>query len=182
MIVGLQHALAMVGGLIVPPSLIVPYNMSSADRNAYVSYLIQAALIVCGIMTFVQVTSVSFFGKKYPQWGAGVLSVMGVSFTTVPIATSVLNYLTGAVTSPYSYDFKTAYGMYLGTICLTSLTPFIFVFLPIKAIRRIFPPVVSGVTIMLIGINLTGAGFSGWGGNTYCGQNFQQVCFIILRN
>ncbi len=28
-----------------------------------------------------------------------------------------------------------------------------------RAIKRIFPPIVTGVTIMLIGIHLTGAGF-----------------------
>ena len=71
MVVGLQHALAMVGGLIVPPTLIVPFGV--ANRTAIIAYLVQAALIVCGIMTAVQVTSISFFGKnmKYPMWGAG---------------------------------------------------------------------------------------------------------------
>lgn len=52
MVVGLQHALAMVGGLIVPPTLIVPFGVP--NRTALIQYLVQAALIVCGIMTAVQ--------------------------------------------------------------------------------------------------------------------------------
>lgn len=90
---------------------------------------------------------------------------MGVSFTSVPVATAVLPYLIAQ-----GNTFEQAYGMYLGTICVTSLTPFIFVFLPMKVLKKIFPPVVSGVTIMLIGIHLTGAGMANWGGGSFCGQ------------
>ncbi len=61
LVMGLQHALAMVGGLITPPLLIsnlafgnrpgtsIPYaegNPAELQR-----YLVQASLIVCGIMT-----------------------------------------------------------------------------------------------------------------------------------
>lgn len=49
----LQHALSMAGGLVTPPLLIGLL----ADDPATKSYLIQAALLVCGIMTFVQVTA-----------------------------------------------------------------------------------------------------------------------------
>ena len=49
------------------------------------SDLIQAALIVCGISTAIQVTGLRF-GPIY--WGSGILSVMGVSFTSVGIWTS----------------------------------------------------------------------------------------------
>ena len=50
--------------------------------------LIQASLIVCGISTFVQVTGFKFGPIN---WGAGILSVMGVSFTSVGIWTSAIN-------------------------------------------------------------------------------------------
>ncbi len=50
--------------------------------------LISASLIICGITSFIQVKSIPLPFNR--QWGAGVLSVMGVSFTTVSIATTVV--------------------------------------------------------------------------------------------
>lgn len=38
---------------------------------------------------------------------------------------------------------------------------------------QIFPPVVCGVTIMLIGINLCGVGIKAWGGGAFCADNYQ---------
>ena len=46
-------------------------------------YMINASIIVAGIMTIVQSSGIKH--PKLPfQWGAGTLSVMGISFTTVP--------------------------------------------------------------------------------------------------
>ncbi len=113
----------MVGGLIVPPLLVVPFGTPDADhykqvrpsracpvllqyqpayalplpclRSAalYLQYLVQAAMIVTGIMTIFQVWGgrpLTRCGLPNFQWGAGVLSVMGISFTTLPIAQSVI--------------------------------------------------------------------------------------------
>lgn len=44
----------------------------------------------------------------------------------------------------------------------------LFSFLPHRAIKRIFPPIVCGVTIVLIGINLVGVGIKAWGGGAFC--------------
>ncbi|KAL6749697.1 uric acid-xanthine permease [Haematococcus lacustris] len=160
--VGAQHALAMVGGLIVPPLLIVPFGTPNGDD--YKRYLVQAALIVTGVMTLVQVTGIRVGGKF--MWGAGVLSVMGVSFTSVPIVQSTLAKLMKGE----GMSFDEAYGHVLGTLCVSTLTPILFSFLPIKVLRKVFPPVVSGVTILLIGIHLTGAGLANWGGGSFCSQ------------
>lgn len=169
MVVGLQHCLAMVGGLIVPPLLIVPFGTpNAADIQRY---LIQAALIVTGFMSICQVTGIPVLGRnRNCLWGAGVLSVMGVSFTTVPIAQSVINTkIAGGST------FEEAYGALLGTLLLTTLTPLLVSFLPIKALKKVFPPVVTGVTIMLIGISLTGSGLQNWGGGAYCAENYETI-------
>ena len=52
-------------------------------------YLINASLIVCGIFTLIQ-----SYGVKHPklpfQLGAGVCSVMGVSFTSLPIGQVII--------------------------------------------------------------------------------------------
>lgn len=52
--------------------------------------LIQAALLVCGFMTAIQVTGIRFPSSSPYQWGAGILSVMGISFASVPLFTSVI--------------------------------------------------------------------------------------------
>lgn len=53
--------------------------------------LIQAALLVCGLMTCVQVTGIRFPRSTSYQWGAGILSVMGISFASVPLFTRVIS-------------------------------------------------------------------------------------------
>ena len=52
----------------------------------------------------------------------------------------------------------------LGTTAFCAVIPIIFSFIPYRYLRRVFPPVVTSSTIMLIGINLTGAGMGNWGG------------------
>ena len=39
-----------------------------------------------------------------------------------------------------------------------------------EAVAQVFPPLVSGVTIVLIGAALIGTGFQYWGGGAYCAQ------------
>ena len=55
----------------------------------------------------------------------------------------------------------------LGTTAFCAVVPIIFSFIPFRYLRRVFPPVVTSSTIMLIGINLTGAGMGNWGGGEF---------------
>ncbi len=57
----------------------------------------------------------------------------GVSFTTVPIATSVLNTLM----KQNGLTFEEAYGKLLGTLILCSIIPSILSFCPIKFIKKV---------------------------------------------
>jgi xanthine/uracil permease len=41
-------------------------------------------------------------------------------------------------------------------------------FVPTRALRRIFPPVVTGTCLVLLGTSLLGSGFQNWGGGSYC--------------
>jgi xanthine/uracil permease len=50
--------------------------------------LISAGLIICGICTMIQVTSIPLPFNR--QIGAGILSVMGISFTTFAPANSTI--------------------------------------------------------------------------------------------
>lgn len=40
-----------------------------------------------------------------------------------------------------------------------------------QTLRKVFSPVVTGVTVFLIGAALVGTGFKYWGGGVYCGDN-----------
>ncbi|KAG2448887.1 hypothetical protein HYH02_006236 [Chlamydomonas schloesseri] len=191
LVMGLQHALAMVGGLITPPLLVstlafgnrpgttIPY--AQGDPAEIQRYLVQAALIVCGIMTFFQVLGVRIYKTNF-QFGAGVLSCMGISFTTVPIATAVISTLM----KEQGQTFEQAYGNCLGTIALCGVIPVILSFFPIRVIKKIFPPLVCGIVIMMIGVHLIGSGFKNWGGGTFCADNWQhppatKACFLPAK-
>lgn len=89
---GLQHAFAMVGGLITPPYVVAKFTIDSfpflmVDLQ---QYAIVAALITSGICTIINVMKVEIpltkkiFGRSL-YIGSGLLSVMGTSFTFLPI-------------------------------------------------------------------------------------------------
>ena len=86
---GLQHAFAMVGGLITPPFVVFKFSVNFGDV-ATQQYGISAALIASGICTLINVTKIpipftdKIFGRQL-YLGSGVLSVMGISFTFLPI-------------------------------------------------------------------------------------------------
>jgi xanthine/uracil permease len=55
--------------------------------------------------------------------------------------------------------------MLIGTMALCSLTSIGLSFLPTRQLKKIFPPVVTGTVICLIGISLIGSsGVLNWGG------------------
>ncbi|PNH02982.1 Uric acid-xanthine permease [Tetrabaena socialis] len=188
LVMGLQHALAMVGGLITPPLLIsnLAFGNRPNTKTPYAEgspaelqrYLVQASLIVCGIMTFFQVAGFKIWRTPF-MFGSGCLSCMGVSFTTVPIATAVLTVLI----KEQGMTFEAAYGKFLGTCALCAIIPLIVAAFPIKVIRKVFPPIVCGVVIMMIGLHLIGAGFKNWGGGAFCADNYlhppgTRACFL----
>lgn len=80
LVLGLQHALAMVGGLVVPPLLLGGSAGAALAPNDQ-TYLVSAALIWCGLGTFVQVSRIPL-GKGF-FLGSGVLNVIGTSECSV---------------------------------------------------------------------------------------------------
>ena len=86
---GLQHAFAMVGGLITPPFVVFRFSVAFTDVETQ-QYAISAALITSGICSIINVTKLpipfteGIFGRQL-YIGSGVLSVMGTSFTFLPI-------------------------------------------------------------------------------------------------
>ena len=71
--VGLQHLLAVFGGILMAP-LLISMGMDLSIRDT--SYLVTSALVVSGFATLVQVSRIG-------PVGSGLLSVQGTSFSFI---------------------------------------------------------------------------------------------------
>jgi uracil-xanthine permease len=69
------------------------------------------------------------------------------------------------------YNLEEAWGKLLGTIMVCVWLEAAISFIPYKVLNRVFPPYVLGITVMLIGVQLTGAGIKFWGGGVGCSRN-----------
>jgi len=78
---------------------------------------------------------------------------MGTSFTFLPIFEIAINQMKNE-----GIEGTVAYGKLLGTSMACSVLSTCMSLLPIKTIKNMFPPLVTAVTVMLIGIALTGTG------------------------
>jgi xanthine/uracil permease len=83
-ILGLQHALAMVGGLVTPPLLLAGPAGAALGTEAQL-YLVSACLIWCGVGTAIQVSRFKVYKTKY-FIGTGLISVVGTSFAFTNVA------------------------------------------------------------------------------------------------
>lgn len=162
---GLQHAFAMVGGLITPPLVVFKFTVCGFPFcPALQQYAISAALITSGICTLINVAKIPIPGTKY-FIGSGLLSVMGTSFTFLPIYEIAISQMKAD-----GIDGEIAYGKMLGTSMICCLLELGFSVLPVQVLKKIFPPVVSSVTVILIGVALTGTGMKYWGGGVVCAE------------
>lgn len=108
-IMGLQHAFAMVGGLITPPLVIFKFSVNFTDVASQ-QYVVSAALICSGISSWINLskTPIPFTKKLFKRQlyiGSGVLSVMGTSFTFLPIFETSISQM-----RDQGIDGYTAYG------------------------------------------------------------------------
>lgn len=111
-LMGLQHAFAMVGGLITPPFVVFRFTIAFTDVDSQ-QYAIAAALITSGICSIINIMRIplpfteGIFGRKM-YIGSGVLSVMGTSFTFLPIFEIAIAQMKNDGVDPYD-----AYGRYV---------------------------------------------------------------------
>jgi uric acid-xanthine permease len=72
-----------------------------------------------------------------------------------------------------------AYGALVGTAALCSLVEIALSFLPPRLLQRIFPPIVTGPTVLLIGVDLIGAsGFKNWAGGSGLCSDANPIAFF----
>ena len=91
MIMGFQHALAMLGGIVSVP-LIVGGPFDANLTNDEKQYLISAGLISSGLLSMIQIYRMPL-GESGYFIGTGLVSVLGTSFTFVPIARSAIGFM-----------------------------------------------------------------------------------------
>lgn len=105
--------------------------------------------------------------------GAGLLQITGVAFSNIPAAESIIGnmYKSGSCPSELSADgainylpCPAAFGAVLGTQMICALLSIGISFLPPRVIRKLFPKVVLGVVLTVIGTSLLSSGMKNWGG------------------
>lgn len=153
----MQHVLAMLVGNITPPMLIAStLSLSAADQIM----LTQAAMLIGGITTLLQLFPVLGFGMGLPN-------VMGVAFAYMPILTMIGT----------QYGIAAIFGSQLVAGFVS-----IFIGMFMGKIRRFFPPIVSGTVVLSIGLSLyeTAITYMGGGSATQSAGTFGSPQFWIL--
>lgn len=168
-ILGFQHSLAMIGGL-ASPSLI--FASSAYLNQDDTEYLISCAFIAAGFMTLLQICRFRIpFTNIY--MGTGMISVLGQSFSTVSVFTSTLPKLYSNGFCPTGSDgtklpCRDAYGAFIGTGALCALLEILLAFIPPRTLKKLFPPLVTGPVVLLVGSSLVQSGMQDWGGGSDC--------------
>jgi NCS2 family nucleobase:cation symporter-2 len=169
LVMGLQHAFAMVGGLIVPPYVVMRFAVGGdADMQ---QYAIACSLILSGLFTILNCIQFNIPGTKY-VFGTGMLSVLGTSFGFLPIYENAIEAMRAETNADGTgkYSGKEAYGKMLGTTMVCAMLEVVLSFVPRDKLRRMFPNIVTGVAVMLIGAGLTATGIKYWGGGAVCAE------------
>jgi uric acid transporter len=163
---GIQHVLVMYAGAVAVPLIIGAAVKASREQ---VAFLITCDLLACGIASLLQSVGVWRFGIRLPV-------IMGVTFAAVgPMV---------AIGSDPSLSLLGIYGATIVAGIFTILmAPFVSRLLPL------FPPVVTGTIITVIGISLVGVGINWAGGGVgnpqygrplYLGIGFFVLLSILL--
>ncbi len=153
----LQHVLAMLVGNITPPMLIASQLNLPAEEKIL---LMQAAMLIGGLTTLLQLFPVLGFGMGLPN-------VMGVAFAYMPVLTTIgMQHGIGAI---FGAQLVAGFSSIILGMC-------------IKKLRRFFPPIVSGTVVLAIGLSLykTAITYMGGGSATQKAGTFGSPEFVIL--
>ncbi|MGF1700322.1 purine permease [Photobacterium makurazakiensis] len=128
-LLALQHMLAAMGAIIAVPLVVGSAIGLPTDQMVI---LVNAALMVSGVVTIIQCKGVGPVGIRLPV-------VMGTSFTFVAISISI--GLDAGISGIFGASLVGSLVMIIGSR-----------FMP--QIRKLFPPVVSGTVVVLIGLTI----------------------------
>jgi len=154
-ILGFQHLLAMYSGDVLVPLLIGGALHFNAMQMAY---LISADIFMCGVATLLQLKRTRLTGIALPV---------------------VLGCAVQAITPLTTIGLKFGIGVMYGSVIAAGL----FVFFSagwFSKIRGLFPPVVTGSLITIIGFSLIPVGFQDLGGGDIAAKNFGNLKFLFV--
>lgn len=168
-ILGLQHSLSMLAGIVTPP-LIIASSAYLTDEQT--QYLVSASLITSGLLSMIQITRFHIYGTRY-YIGTGLVSVVGTSFATLSVVTSIFPEMYSSGLCKIADDgtylpCPEGYGAILATSCCCALIEILMSFVPPRILQKIFPPIVTGPVVLLIGVSLVQSGFEDWAGGSGC--------------
>ncbi|AGO10889.1 AaceriAFR622Wp [[Ashbya] aceris (nom. inval.)] len=168
-LLGLQHALAMLAGVITPPILIAATANFDDETQ---QYLVGASLVVSGILSMVQITRVRIPYTKY-YIGSGMLSVVGTSFGVLPLVQSIMPIMYQTGYCPVDEQgaplpCMRGYGALIGTSCVCALWEVLLSFMPARFLKKLFPSVVTGSVLVTMGASLVKSGFQDVLGGAGC--------------
>lgn len=150
-----QHLLAALGAIIAVP-LVVGGVLGLPTEDMVV--LINAAMLVSGVVTIVQCKGVGPVGIRLP-------CVMGTSFTFVGVSIAI--------------GFEYGVSGILGSALVGSLVMIVgSFFMPV--IRKLFPPVVSGTVVTLIGLSLIPVAVDWFAGGQVGDQGYASPANLMI--
>ena len=154
-ILGIQHLLAMYSGAVAVPLLIgTALHFSSTQMT----YLVSIDIFMCGLATFLQLARNRYFGIGLPV-------ILGCAIQAVEPLKMI----------GHEYSIGTIYG--------SIIVAGIFVFLiagQFAKIRKLFPPVVTGSLITVIGLTLIPIAVQNLGGGTVANKSFGSLPNIAV--
>jgi xanthine permease XanP len=143
----LQHVLASFVGIITPPLIIG----GALGLGVYLPYLISMALMVSGVGTFIQ-------ARRPFGIGAGMICLQGTSFAFLG-AVLAAGFMVKARGGSPEDILAMIFGVcFFGAFVQIVLSRFI------GRLRRVIPPLVTGIVITLIGCSLIKVGITDLGG------------------
>ncbi|MGV0168376.1 nucleobase:cation symporter-2 family protein [Furfurilactobacillus sp. WILCCON 0119] len=144
---GLQHLLAMYSGALLVPLLIGGALHFNASQ---MTYLVSVDIFMCGLATFLQIFTNRVFGIGLPV---------------------VLGCAVQAVAPLQMIGQRFTIGTMYGAIIAAGI--FIFLIAGVFAkLRKLFPPLVTGTVITVIGLTLIPIAFLNLGGGNVAAKNF----------
>jgi len=146
---GIQHVLAMFAGNITVPIIVAGVFGQTPEQKIF---LIQMALFVAGVATLIQTIGIGKIGSKLPI-------IQGTSFGFIPVMLPFKAFGLGAV---------------FGAALIGGIFQ-IFLGYVLKPIRHMFPPLVTGIVVLMIGVSLLGVGFQYAGGGAWLLNNKPEV-------
>ncbi|SOC41164.1 nucleobase:cation symporter-2 family protein [Salinicoccus kekensis] len=161
---GLQHVLAMYAGAVVVPLLV---GSALGLTAAQLTYLIAIDIMMCGVATILQV-----WKKKFS--GIGLPVVLGCTFTAVGPMIAIGN----------TYGIPAIYGAIITAGLFVILIGSFF-----SKLVRLFPPVVTGAVVLIIGVTLVpvamndiagGQGSADYGSMTNLMLGFGTLAVILI--